>query len=139
MCKVAGFFDYSYKSASKYAENSPCTNVLMECPECKKKKTPMGQFFWKYHGMVEHWQRKHPSIEKPRELVEALKLHPKELAGLKTFATSKGRGGQARKRARAQTRPRRLRRQNAELTRSPHSRRLSRPCHPERSYWHRTH
>ena len=60
----------------------------------------MGQFFWKYRGMAEHWQSKHPSIEKPPELVEALKLHPKELAGLKTFATSKGRGGQARKRAR---------------------------------------
>jgi hypothetical protein len=100
MCKSLGYFDYSHGAASKFSKSSPCTNVLLECPECKKNKKPMGQFFWKYRCMDAHWARMHPTIEKPKDLVEALKLHEKELDGLKTFAKSKSRGGQSRKRAR---------------------------------------
>ena len=95
-------YNYTYGPASKYKESRPCTNVIIECPECAqtKGKKPMGQYFWKYVCMETHWARMHSTVEKPAALVEALKLHPDEIEKLKSFAKSKDQGGQARKRAR---------------------------------------
>ena len=72
-------YNYTYGPASKYKESRPCTNVIIECPECAKTKgkKPMGQYFWKYVCMETHWARMHSTVEKPAALVEAPQIAPR--------------------------------------------------------------
>jgi hypothetical protein len=59
----------------------------------------MAQFFWKYRGMLAHWQRAHSTKTMPTELAEQLKISEKEKSGLLKFAKSSGAGAAKRKRA----------------------------------------
>ena len=59
----------------------------------------MAQFFWKYKGVMAHWQRAHSTKTMPVELSEQLKISEKEKEGLVKFAKSSGAGAAKRKRA----------------------------------------
>jgi len=84
-------------SAAKSTSAQPSTNIPIQCPECGTK--PMAQFFWKYKGMMAHWQRAHSTKTMPVELSEQLKISEKEKGGLVKFAKSSGAGAAKRKRA----------------------------------------
>ena len=96
-CQSVGTVDFSMGSAAKSTSAKPSTNTPIQCPECGTK--PMAQFFWKYKGMMAHWQRAHSTKTMPVELSEQLKISEKEKGGLVKFAKSSGAGAAKRKRA----------------------------------------
>ena len=96
-CQSVGTVDFSMGSAAKSTSAQPSTNIPIQCPECGTK--PMAQFFWKYKGMMAHWQRAHSTKTMPVELSEQLKISEKEKEGLVKFAKSSGAGAAKRKRA----------------------------------------
>jgi hypothetical protein len=59
----------------------------------------MAQFFWKYKGMMAHWQHAHKTKTIPAELSEQLKVSEKEKSGLVKLAKSSGARAAKRKRA----------------------------------------
>ena len=67
-CQSVGTVDFSMGSAAKSTSAQPSTNIPIQCPECGTK--PMAQFFWKYKGMMAHWQRAHSTKTMPVELSE---------------------------------------------------------------------
>jgi len=96
-CQSVGTVDFSMGSEAKSTSAQPSTNIPIQCPECGTK--PMAQFFWKYKGMMAHWQRAHSTKTMPVELSEQLKISEKEKEGLVKFAKSSGAGAAKRKRA----------------------------------------
>ena len=75
-CQSVGTVVFSMGSAAKSTSAQPSTNIPIQCPECGTK--PMAQFFWKYKGMMAHWQRAHSTKTMPVELSEQLKISERE-------------------------------------------------------------
>ena len=83
-CKVVGEFNFSLKIASHFNKANPCTNTVLQCPECPGKPFPV--FFWKYagsdpskpKGMLAHWRLKHSQRSMPEVLKDQLKVSTQE-------------------------------------------------------------
>jgi len=58
--------------AAKSTSVQPSTSIPIQFPECGTKL--MAQFFWKYKGMVAHWQHAHKTKTIPAELLEQLNI-----------------------------------------------------------------
>jgi hypothetical protein len=92
-----GTVEFSVGSAAKFTSALPSTNTPIQFPECGTK--PIAQFFWKFKGMISHWQHAHKTKTMPAELSERLKISEKEKNGLIKFAKSSGAGAAKRKHA----------------------------------------
>jgi hypothetical protein len=88
ICRVVGHVEYSNSCAKKFSQGQPSTNHLIACPQCPQR--PMQQFFWKYRGMKEHFDRAHASFAMPSDLKQLLEIEDKERNELKKFSKAKG-------------------------------------------------
>ena len=88
ICRVVGHVEYSNSCAKKFSQGQPSTNHLIACPQCPQRL--MQQFFWKYRGMKEHWDRAHASFAMPSDLKQLLEIEDKERNELKKISKAKG-------------------------------------------------